>query len=107
MLFVFGGLFIPGPSLPIGWQWAHTISPIKWAITALVPPQFKTDAPVSIQIFDGVSSFVTADRFEYVQSVYGLRYDQRWTALGWMTVYIAIFQVGHFLALRFVSHVTR
>lgn len=29
LLFVFGGLFLPGPSIPIGWRWAHYIDPIK------------------------------------------------------------------------------
>lgn len=58
-------------------------------------------------VFDGISSFAPADRFEWLQSNYGLRYDQRWEALGWLSLYIAIFQAGHFLALRFISHVTR
>ena len=106
-MFVFGGLFIPGPSIPVGWKWANTISPIRFAINALVPAQFKTDTPVMIQVFDGVSAFQTVDRFEWMQSTYGLSYDERWTSLGWLCVWAMMFQAGHFWGLRCVSHVTR
>ena len=68
------GLFLPGPSIPIGWRWAHYIDPIKHVITALVPPQFyeegctpSVDCP-RITTFDAASnSFATVDTFDYVQ----------------------------------------
>lgn len=58
-------------------------------------------------MFDGVNSFRPSDRFAYVENFYGLKYDDRWTSLGWMCVWMLIFQLGHFAALRFVKHATR
>lgn len=42
-----------------------------------------------------------------MQNYYGLEYAQRWNALGYLVVYIAGFQLFHFLAVRFISHVKR
>lgn len=42
-----------------------------------------------------------------MQSYYGLVYAERWQALGYLVIYIAGFQVFHFMAVRFISHVKR
>jgi ABC-type multidrug transport system ATPase subunit/ABC-type multidrug transport system permease subunit len=108
LMFVFGGLFISVPNIPTGWRWANTIDPIRYAFTALIPAQFycvatpTTTCPTIINL-QGQSE----DRFQYVEANFDAPYSMRWNNLGYLCIFLAVFQVFHLLALRFISHVKR
>lgn len=75
---MFGGLFIPGPSMPVYWRWANIMSPIRFAVESLVAPQYHRDdcTPYvtcpTLTVFTG-SSFAVVDRGTFVESYYGIR----------------------------------
>lgn len=106
--------FVTGPSLPSGWYWAYLLDPVKWAITAIVPPQFHNDdcapnvnCPTVTYYSSTTGLYTTVDTDVYVDSVYGLKYSERWQAIGILIAYTGFFQILHFLATRFVSHINR
>ena len=53
------------------------------------------------------AGIVTADRYAYVSALYGIDFSQRWIQLGYLCIFIAVFQAGHLLATRFVRHIVR
>lgn len=50
---------------------------------------------------------MTEDRFAYVQESFGLSYGNRWIDIGYLVVFICVFQILHFWALKYVSHIKR
>jgi hypothetical protein len=86
----------------------------RWAITAIVPPQFHTDDCTpnvncpSITIYSSSTGLYTqVDTDMYLETVYGLKYSERWQAIGILIAYTGLFQILHFLATRYVSHINR
>jgi hypothetical protein len=47
------------------------------------------------------------DRYTYVSTLYGLDYSARWTNLGYLAIFIVVFQFGHLLATKYVRHIVR
>ena len=39
--FLFGGLYLPLPDIPIWWKWAYYADPIAYSINGLIPAQFQ------------------------------------------------------------------
>ena len=96
--FLFGGLYLPLPQIPVYWQWAYYINPVSYAIQSVVAPQFERrdctgpypngNCP-TIQAFRG-TYFETIDTLSYVEQKYRVKFNERWMACG----YLAIFMFG-------------
>jgi len=96
--FLFGGLYLPLPQIPVYWQWAYYINPVSYAIQSVVAPQFERrdctgpypngNCP-TIQAFRG-TYFETIDTLSYVEQKYRIKFNERWIACG----YLAIFMFG-------------
>jgi ABC-type multidrug transport system ATPase subunit/ABC-type multidrug transport system permease subunit len=113
--FLFGGLYLPFPQIPVYWQWAYHINPVAFAIQSVIAPQFERrgctgpyptgDCP-SITAFRG-TYFEQIDTLSYVENKYDVTYEGRLTA----AVYLAMFCVGaqglHVLAGKYVNTVNR
>ena len=39
--FLFGGLYLPYPEIPVYWKWAYLINPVAFMIQSVVAPQFE------------------------------------------------------------------
>lgn len=82
--------------------------PIKYAIEALVAPQFYCEGPTCPTItYLAPSGQVTVDRFEYVQTAFGVKYSNRWNDIGYLMVFATGIQILHFIFLRHVAHIKR
>lgn len=123
LFFLFGGLYLPYPSIPIYWKWAYWADPISYSIESLVPTQFvreggctalvKGTTPVAGQTYCpylnalGPTGSYYIDRYDYVKETYGLKEEFRWPAVGYLVVFIGGLQVFHILAVRFKMHINR
>ena len=113
ILFLFGGLFLRQPAIPIGWQWLHWADPITYALDALVAPQFYCAGGVAagcptVMVPDPVTQVpAPVDRYQYVAGAFDLNYDNRWNDIGYLCVFIAGFQLLHFVCITFVAHIKR
>ena len=47
---------------------------------------------------------VVLDRWTYMATLYDFNYGDRWTQLGWLVVFVAVFQLGHFACAQFLQH---
>ena len=102
--------FLRVNSIPVWWRWLHYADPIKYALSALLSPQFYcvgAGCP-TISVFD-FATFTTrtVDRYEYVSGSFGVDYATRWHDVGYLCIFIAGFQILHFIALRYVSFLKR
>jgi ABC-type multidrug transport system permease subunit len=92
ILFLFGGMFSKPTSMPPGARWVNTIDPIGYAFRALIPLHFVctgADCP-SIPKLD---SNERLDRWAYVKEQYDLSFEEVWPCIGWLSLFIAAFQV--------------
>jgi ABC-type multidrug transport system ATPase subunit len=113
--FLFGGLYLPYPQIPVYWKWAYFIDPVAYAIQGVTAPQFEHrgctgaypdgDCP-TIQAFRG-TYFETVDTLAYVEEKYDVQLSQKW----YMLIYVAIFalcmQTLHIIAFKFRKVVAR
>lgn len=106
LLFIFGGLFVPGPSLPIFWRWANFVDPIRYTLSALVAPQFWPPGERAIPVItsDGVT---IRDRYEYVSEMYNIKNEELWHDIGVLAAYVGATIVVASVVTYFVSHVKR
>jgi len=114
--FLFGGLYLPFPQIPVYWQWAYHINPVAFAIQAVVAPQFERrgcSGPLSaggncpsIRAFRG-DSFEQIDTLSYVEQKYDIAFDKRWQAAGYLFIFCIGAQVLHILAGKYVNTINR
>ena len=99
LFFLFGGLWSPPSQMADGASWFCVIDPITYAFRAIIPQQF---------IDAGTALIGTQTKYEYVSSKYVV-YDgnDAWNALGYLAIFIAVFQTGAFLGMRYVRHIVR
>jgi hypothetical protein len=88
------------------------IDPVNYAFRALIPPQFYCEGGVSagcptIQVPDPVLGLLTVDRNAFVEALYDFKYDSRWDQLGYLAIFIIVFQASSILATRYVRHISR
>ena len=114
--FLFGGLYLPYPQIPVYWKWAYFLNPVAFAIQSVVAPQFEHidctgpisaggDCP-SITAFRG-SFFEQIDTLAYVEQKYDIDFDERWMAVLYLVIFCGGCQTLHILAGKFVNTVNR
>ena len=113
--FLFGGLYLPFPQIPVYWQWAYFINPVAFAIQSVIAPQFERrgctgpyptgDCP-SITAFRG-TYFEQIDTLDYVETKYDITYEGRWMAAVYLVIFCLGAQALHVLAGKYVNTVNR
>jgi len=95
IFFLFGGLYLPLPQIPVYWRWAYYINPVAYAIQSVVAPQFERrsctyglDCP-TIEVFRGTYT-ETMDTLDYVETKYNIAFSKRWIS----ALYLGLFAVG-------------
>lgn len=112
VLFLFGGMFSPPSKMPPGSRWVNVIDPIGYAFRALIPPQFHCPGGAAagcpqMTVPDPVHGIVTVDRYTYVENLYDFKYEDRWAQVGYLAIFVAVFQAGNMLATRYIRHIVR
>lgn len=114
--FLFGGLYLPYPQIPVYWKWAYFLNPVAFAIQSVVAPQFERigctgsiadggDCP-SITAFRG-TYFETVDTLTYVEDKYDIDFDARWMAAFYLLIFCIACQALHIAAGKFIITVNR
>lgn len=113
--FLFGGLYLPLPQIPVYWQWAYYINPVAYAIQSVVAPQFERrgcsgpypsgNCP-TIQAFRG-SYFETIDTLTYVEQKYEIKFSERWISCGYLAIFAFGMQFVHSLFFKTSNVVKR
>ena len=105
---LFGGFFIPEPSLAKGTLFLYYANPVSYAFQAMTSLQFHCEGAScpSVEVFS--SAGVAQVPISTLMSSYlGFDYDARWT----MTIVVACWMVGFHilthLSLAFVNHLQR
>lgn len=107
ILFLFGGLFSKPSSMPPGSKWINTIDPIGYAFRALIPLHFDCQGGTAagcptITVFE-----VSVDRSDFVSSTYEVAVSQIWPSIGYMAIFIAVFQALNVFSTYRVRHLSR
>lgn len=94
-----------------GASWFCWIDPITYAFRALIPPHFYCEGGLAagcptVSVLQS-SVEVILDRYSYIADKYEVYYDSRWANLGYLAIFIAVFQTLNILATRFVRHINR
>ena len=115
IMFLFGGLYLPYPQIPVYWQWAYYLNPVSFAIMSVVAPQFERrrctgaypagDCP-NIAAFRG-AYYEQIDTLAYVEDKYDIDYDDRWMGALYLFIFAACCQTLHVLAGKFITNVNR
>jgi energy-coupling factor transporter ATP-binding protein EcfA2 len=113
--FLFGGLYLPYPQIPVYWKWAYFIDPVAYAIQGVTAPQFEHrgctgaypdgDCP-TIQAFRG-TYFETVDTLAYVEEKYDVQLSQKWYMLIYVAIFVLCMQTLHIIAFKFRKVVAR
>jgi ABC-type multidrug transport system permease subunit len=112
ILFIFGGLFQAPSKMPEGSRWVTVIDPISYAFSALVSTHFYCEGGSasgcpSVNVPDPIQGLVLRDRYDYVRDTYEVYYENRWANLGYLTIFVLVFQFGAFMAVRYIRHIVR
>ena len=90
------------------------IDPITFTFKAIIPQQFECTTPApcpqiqSIEVLpSGSFRPVKVDRYAYVSTKYEVYAEQAWNSLGYLALFIIVFQMLAFFSLRYVRHISR
>ena len=82
-------------------------SAVAYAYSAIVSPQFYCDVAtttcptIAVPTVHGI---VTVDRWTYMTTLYDFNYSTRWTEVGWLFVFLAVFQLCHLAFTQLLRH---
>jgi hypothetical protein len=98
--------------MPPGSTWLNTIDPIAYAFRALVPLHFHCDGGAAagcptILAPDANQVPTVVDRSEFVDATYELSVTQIWPSIGYMAIFIAVFQAVNIASTYSVRHISR
>lgn len=112
LFFLYGGLWSPPSQMAAGARWFCWIDPITYAFRAIIPPHFYCEGhglgsgcPTIKAIT--LNGLTTVDRYDYVAGKYDMNYADRWESLGYLAIFIIVFQLLAILATRYVRHLVR
>lgn len=109
LFFLFGGLFSPVSSMPVGSRWFTYCDPIYYAFKAVMPPQFYctgADCP-TISAVTATQGIVVLPKTTYVEQLYELKYSERWEHLGYLCIFIGVIQVLAWYQTRYRRYIVR
>lgn len=90
LTFLFGGLFAPVPSMPVGIRWVTWIDPITYAFRAIIPIHFYCSDSICPTVeVPGVNGYTIQDMYTYVSDTYYVNYHEIWFNWGIMWVFFA------------------
>ena len=84
------------------------IDPITYAFRAVIPTHFYcegVDCPTITVVNDDV--LTDEDRYTWIARKYDIDYNTRWENLGYLAIFIIVFQLAVILATRYVRHISR
>lgn len=96
------GFTITYPSMPDGWKWANRIVPTTWTIYGLAASQLGDKSEVMV-LPNGSTTTVN----QYLLSEFGYSYDFRWWCALILFAYVAFFDLGAILFLKYVNYLKR
>ncbi|OQR93317.1 ATP-binding Cassette (ABC) Superfamily [Achlya hypogyna] len=120
IFFLFMGFNPPASQVPSGYKWLYYITPPKYSVALLVAETLakctNTGNELGCQVMpvDGIplslvkslgSTNVTVK--DYIEHVYEMKYDDRWSNFGAVLGFICLFRVLALLSLRYVNHQKR
>ncbi|KAF4315060.1 hypothetical protein G195_010942, partial [Phytophthora kernoviae 00238/432] len=122
---LFAGFNPPAGSIPEGYKWLYYITPQRYSLsilTALLFGECDQD-PIydeATQSFVNVGSQLGCQPLEntpmsighmtvknYVENVYGMKYDDMWGNFGCVFIFLFVFRLLSLLALRYINHQKR
>lgn len=114
ILFLFGGMFSKPSSMPPGAKWLNTIDPIAYAFRALIPLHFCA-APACYDptiiapswLSEEVGVFQPYPRSVWVDNTYEVSSAQIWPCIGYLSIFVGVFQLIAFTGTNFVRHISR
>jgi hypothetical protein len=92
------------------------IDPITYTFKAIIPQQFQctnadpaTCPKISTALVLPSGSFtqVAVDRYTYVSSKYEVYVEEAWGNVGYLALFVIVFQCMAFYSLRYVRHISR
>jgi len=108
-LFLFAGIFIPGPQQPDHWRWVFEVNPMRYALQMMYITQFSCEGPTCpiIEVVSGTKTeYLTARQM--LEKNYGVDFEGYWwVGFGFLAIYLCIERVLIALAVQFISHVKR
>jgi ABC-type multidrug transport system permease subunit len=111
IFFIFAGLLAPAPSIGPQWYWLYRVDPVAYAMAAVTSPQFYCEGgaaagcpTLAVPTAAGVQTVVISD---YIDSYFGIHYDQRWANAGWLVLFVGVLAVFSLLTIQYVSWVRR
>jgi ATP-binding cassette, subfamily G (WHITE), member 2, SNQ2 len=112
LFFLFGGLWSPPPAMAPGARWFCYIDPITYAFKALIPQQFYCAADGYGAACGSLAQISPAgltvvDRYAYVSNKYDISFSDMWNSLGYLAIFIIVFQALAFRSTRYVKHIVR
>ena len=105
----------PPPLLPHHAR-AHRRDPITYTFKALIPQQFQCTAADAAQcpkittavvLPSGSFTQVSVDRYAFVSSKYEVYAEEAWDNVGYLALFVVVFQLMAFWSLRYVRHISR
>lgn len=106
IFFLFGGLYLPEPQIPVYWIWAYYINPVSYAIQSVVAPQFEridctypNGTCPTIEAFRGTYTEIV-DTLDYVEAKYNISFADRWYACLYLSFFVVGMQVIHNIAFK-------
>lgn len=100
------------PPQAAGARWFCWIDPITYAFRSLIPQQFYCASDGYGAACATVGQITTAgvinvDRYLYVSTKYDVSFSDQWNSLGYLAIFIIVFQLFAFRSTRVVRHIVR
>jgi hypothetical protein len=91
-----------------GVRWFTWLDPVFYAFRALIPNQFVCDeAPCPTLLVPSSLGVRSVDRYQYVSGKYEVYAHDSLKNVGFLAVFILVFQVLGILATRYIRHIVR
>lgn len=110
---VLNGYFIKKSNIPRGWIWMHYLAFHKYLFEGFMANEFDGRSynctPVGSScmcLYPDLNNDCVISDYELLD-YFGYRYIKKWNNLGYLCVFILVFRICFYLALRFLNKPTR
>jgi hypothetical protein len=109
ILMLYGGLYSKVSSMPAGARWVNTIDPVGYLLRAIYPLHIHCEGGASAGcpaiLYPTAAGVILIDRSTLMNTLYDVYFDQIWTNIGWLAVFVPVFFLLNAVALKFVRHI--